>query len=125
MVRLDIFLLISLLRILADLSFHGKSPQQIPQVACPVLELFISPRPHRDVVCSFEPFPVTVIDNIMMCLRQLSNRNQQKTEGTDSVVDPRETDAIYAGCSGVFYAFVTVQIARRHESITKTEKQQK
>lgn len=44
---------------------------------------------------------------------------------SDSVVDLRKTDAIYAGCSGVFYAFVTVQIARRHESITKTEKQQK
>lgn len=40
-------------------------------------------------------------------------------------MDPRGTDATEAGSSGVFHASVTVGIARRHENITKTQKQQK
>lgn len=39
-----------------DLIFHGKSSQQIPQLSCPLLELFASFRPCQPVVCIFEPF---------------------------------------------------------------------
>lgn len=39
-----------------DLSFLGKSSQQVPQVACSVLGLLISARHHGDMVCRFEPF---------------------------------------------------------------------
>ncbi|TRZ23802.1 hypothetical protein HGM15179_003312 [Zosterops borbonicus] len=65
--------------------------------------------------------------HILLLQKQPLNREEEPEPSlfSDSVVDLRGTNATEAGSSGVFHAFVTVQIARRHENITKTQKQQK